>query len=379
MAHRSSSLLFGLIGAATLAAGLLAQQADRARTEALARRAGERLQALRAEAERLAAQERTLLTELRQLDVERRIKAEELAAVEQDAASVGAEVDSADARIAELEAADAAARPALEARLVETYKLGRARYVRLFLSAGDLRRIGQASRVVAALAKLDAERVERYRRTITELADARETLGARRQQLETLRAGTVAAQTALASAAAARTTLVRRIDQERDVNAQFAAELRAAQSKLRQTLLDLERGAPTTPSALPMGPFRGDLPWPAAGKLGRRTGRGAPGAGAAAGIDILAQEGAPVRAVHDGEVAFAGSFSGFGNLVILDHGAHAFSLYGDLATLAVAAGGHVDRGDVVGEVGTLPAGPAGVYFELRIDGRPVDPLQWLVP
>ncbi len=64
--------------------------------------------------------------------------------------------------------------------------------------------------------------------------------------------------------------------------------------------------------------------------------------------------------------------------MILDHGAQTFSLYGNLLDIAVHAGARVDRGQPVGSVGTRRSpGAAGLYFELRIDGRPVDPLQWL--
>jgi septal ring factor EnvC (AmiA/AmiB activator) len=84
-----------------------------------------------------------------------------------------------------------------------------------------------------------------------------------------------------------------------------------------------------------------------------------------------------VQAVHEGTVAFADPFAGFGNLVIVDHGAQTFTLYGDLLEIAVKRGGRVERGQLVGSVGAAPAGPAGLYFEVRIDGRAVDPLQWL--
>ncbi len=356
-----------------------APQADRARTEALSRRAGERLQALRAEADKLAAQEKTLLTELRQLDVERQIKAEELAGIERDTASVAAEIESTDARIAGLETADVAARPVLRARLVDMYKLGRGGYLRLLLSTDDVRQAGQASRLVAALAKIDADRVAEYRRTIDGLTAARASLAARRQELDRLKTDNAAAQAALVRSAGARTALVRRIDEERDLNTRFAGELRAAQDRLRATLADLARGEAAAPSALPLGPFKGDLPWPAKGAVNRKSGRTTSPGGAAAGVEILTAEGTPVEAVHDGLVAFAGNFSGFGNLVILDHGSRSFSLYGDLRTIAVAPGAHVDRGALLGDTGTLPAGPAGLYFELRVDGDPVDPLQWLLP
>src|SRR6185436_3852709 len=95
------------------------------------------------------------------------------------------------------------------------------------------------------------------------------------------------------------------------------------------------------------------------------------------GIEIAAPEGARVSAVHEGVVAFADSFSGFGNLVIVDHGAQAFSLYGNLLDIGVKKGAIVEAGQALGTVGASLTGPDGLYFELRVDGQPVDPFQWL--
>ena len=90
-------------------------------------------------------------------------------------------------------------------------------------------------------------------------------------------------------------------------------------------------------------------------------------------------EGIPVHAVHGGTVAFAGPFTGFGTLVILDHGANNFTLYGYLSTVEVDRGDVVDAGAELGRTGTGPGATSGLYFEVRIDGRQVDPLQWLRP
>ena len=95
------------------------------------------------------------------------------------------------------------------------------------------------------------------------------------------------------------------------------------------------------------------------------------------GIDIAAPPGTPVTAVHDGTVAFAGPFEGFGHLVILDHGNKSFSLYGYLDAVGVSRGAQVERGRSLGTVGTSPTGTNLLYFELRVDGHAVDPLQWL--
>ena len=75
--------------------------------------------------------------------------------------------------------------------------------------------------------------------------------------------------------------------------------------------------------------------------------------------------------------AFAGPFAGYGNLVIVDHGAQTYSLYGNLKEVALTKGAALTRGDLIGTVGVATTGATGLYFELRVDGRPVDPLQWL--
>jgi septal ring factor EnvC (AmiA/AmiB activator) len=369
----------GLVLFLCLAVPLAAQQADRARTEAQARRATERLQALQREADRLAADERTLLNDLRRLEVERQIKAVEVKQADADAAAVEADLQTAATRMDAIQESDLASRPELRSRLVEMYKLGRARYLRLLLSTPDLRRIGQATRTVAALAKLDQDRIATYRQTLVELAAARTDLAARSLRLRAVRAEAARAEVAAQRAAKAKNDLVRDIDRRRDLNAQLSGELMGAQQKLQATLRSLASGTPVVDApVLPFRPFKGDLDWPAAGVVRRRFGRTAgPGGSSSNGIEIAAEETARARAIHEGVVAFADSFAGFGRLVILDHGSQNFSLYGDLLEIAVKKGARVERGQAIGAVGPTATGAAGLYFELRVDGRPVDPLQWL--
>src|SRR5438105_2975222 len=108
-------------------ATLAAQQPERARTEALARRGAERLQALQAEADRLAAQERTVLGELRKLELDREIKIEELKQLTDRENAMGTDVDAAAQNVQQLESQNSFDRPALRARMIELYKLGQAR------------------------------------------------------------------------------------------------------------------------------------------------------------------------------------------------------------------------------------------------------------
>jgi septal ring factor EnvC (AmiA/AmiB activator) len=94
-------------------------------------------------------------------------------------------------------------------------------------------------------------------------------------------------------------------------------------------------------------------------------------------MEIGMDEGRPVASVHEGLVAFADPFAGYGNLVIVDHGNRAYSLYGYLSTMVVTRGQRVEAGTAVGTSGRDPSGNPALYFELRVDGKPVDPLQWL--
>ena len=359
-------------------AALAGQQNDRARTEALAARAGQRMEALHREADQLASQERTLLGDLRKLEVERQIKIEDLRRLDAEGAQVEAERAATTERLTKLQDEDNATRPDLEARLVEMYKLGQARYARLLLSTSGVRRLGQAARTAAALAKLDRDRVTAHQHTVEELTAARASLEERGRRLEVLRAGARKADAEVARAAEARSDAIRDIDRQRDLNAQLAGELQAAQQKLQTALGTLAAGSPVAePASLPLKSLRGDLEWPVTGTVRRRFANpAARGTSPSNGIELASTEGATVTAVHEGVVAFADAFSGFGNLVIVDHGAQAFSLYGNLLDIGVKKGAIVESGQALGTVGASLTGPAGLYFELRVDGQPVDPLQW---
>ena len=359
-----------------LSVALSSQTTDRSQTEALARRATERLQALQREADRLTSDERTLLGDLRKLEVDRQIKAEELREVEAQETQVASELEANAERTRELEAQESTSRPELRSHLVDVYKLGQGRYLRLLLSTRDMRQVGQAARTLAALAKIDHDRIVIRQRTLQALRSARATLEDRRRELNKLRASVERAAAALEQSAAARNALIRDIDSRRDLNAQLVAELQTAQQKLQTTLRDLANGTPVDASTLPIRPFRGDLDWPVTATGNHRPTRTGT-AGTATGLEISASEGAAVSAVHEGTVAFADAFGGFGNLVIVEHGAQNFSLYGNLLEITVAKGDRVERGQPIGTVGLAPAGSSELHFELRIDGQSVDPLQWL--
>jgi septal ring factor EnvC (AmiA/AmiB activator) len=356
-----------------------AQEADRGRPEALAQRVNERMRALQQEAERLATQARTLLGDLRALEVERDLQAERQKEAEAAAAAAQAALQQATDRLAALEQERVAQLPDLEAQLVDIYKRGRGGYARLLLEAESVRDLRRTARAVSALVRINEQRVAEHRRTVEALRAERAALEEKTRTLHASEAAAREASAAAQRAVAARSALIARIDAQRDLNAQLAGELQVAHDRLQQQLGNLAAGRSSEAVAVPLQAFRGALEWPVAGRVTGRFGTSDAGAGAAArnGIEIAAAANAPVAAVHGGTVAFADPFTGFGNLVILDHGGDTFSLYGYLASIGVQRGQTVEAGTELGRVGSAPAGGVSLYFEMRIDGRSVDPLQWL--
>src|SRR5215467_1876935 len=210
LCRRVACVMAAFVTAAFSAASmtLSAQTGDRARTEALSRRAAERLQVLQREADKLAADERTLLGDLRKLEVDREIKAAERQQADEQAAQVAADLEANAERTRELEAQEANSRPELRARLVDMYKLGQGRYLRLLLSTTDMRQVGQAARMLAALARIDHDRILRRERMLRELKSTHATLEERRRQLDALRVSAERAETALEQAVVARNALI---------------------------------------------------------------------------------------------------------------------------------------------------------------------------
>jgi septal ring factor EnvC (AmiA/AmiB activator) len=357
-----------------------ADASARQAVEAQAKRAANRLAALQREADSLATQSRTLLAELRKLEIDRAIKVEQLEQIERDAADVQSKLLTATERTEALKGEAERQRPDVEARLVQLYKMGRAGYWRLLLDVNNLRDVGRAYRTAAALGRIDRDRVNEHRQTMAELTKERRTLQARAKELDALQRKAQQASAAVERAVTARANLVTTIDSRRDLNAQLTGELQDAQRKLQATLAQVAAGRPAAATSLPLRPFQGTLPWPAEGVLSARFGRRTPGTAGPPvrnGIELSLAEGHAVHAVHEGTVAFADLFSGYGTLVIVEHADKAYSLYGHLGTASVHKGDRVETGGTVGLAGRNPSGNPSLYFELRVDGKAVDPLQWL--
>jgi len=143
----------------------------------------------------------------------------------------------------------------------------------------------------------------------------------------------------------------------------------------------VDRVADASNTATPFANLKGRLRLPVRGELVNRFGTAREETGASwKGLFIRSISGETVHAVADGRVVYAEWLRGFGNLLILDHGQGYMSLYAHNEALLRQVGEKVRSGDPVSSVGaTGGAEESGLYFELRRDGKPFDPLRWVAP
>jgi septal ring factor EnvC (AmiA/AmiB activator) len=364
-----------------LTAPLGAQLAEVSDPDVQARRINERIRALQSEAARLAGQASTLVGELRKLEIERDLRAEEARQAERALGDANQMLQETTDRLAAIEQERAGRLPDLQAQLVDIYKRGRTGYARLLFGANDLREFTRATRAVAALAGINQRRLVAHRNTLNAVRQERASREQTMRDMQAREATARRARAAAQRAVSAHAELIAQIDTRRDLNAQYVGELQLAYDRLQQQVAAIGTGVPAAAGgAVPMTAVRGELEWPAAGEVTGRFGQTSGRLGGTAvrnGIEIAAPVGTAVTAVHGGTVGFAGPFTGFGTLVIIDHGGNNYSLYGYLDSAGVEQGDPVAGGAELGRVGRAPAGPSALYFEMRIDGRSVDPLQWL--
>jgi septal ring factor EnvC (AmiA/AmiB activator) len=369
-------------------------------------------------ADDLKAEQRRLQETQRQLNEERAKAAEakkretsllaELETIDKSLAEKKSEVSRIDARIERAEAdlrmlrgdiGRLAGRRSeqeeqLMRRLRALYKVqGQGGAIPVLLGDDDPMRRTVAIRSLASLAALDARLIDGFRTTTDRLQDRKRRQEARQAELATLRVDATREQIEVDREAAKRRTLLARVREDRAYHERMVGELSEAAKRLEAFIRELQdkqrriaKAPPPKPGIEPpgvgFGTLRGRLPWPTEGKIvaafgaqvhprfGTRTYRN--------GVDIEAAQGTDVGAVFGGHVIYTGWFKGYGNLIILDHGNDYYTLYAHVADILVKEGDDVRQGQriaTVGDTGSL-TGPR-LYFEVRYQGKPQDPEQWL--
>lgn len=252
--------------------------------------------------------------------------------------------------------------------------LQRDRAQRIAALTAELRELDQIERDLAdKRAQLDATR-ENKRKELAALEKQRRERAALIAQLDLRYRDRNAKEKALGRDVKA---LERLLAQLRAAAARAAKEREAAAAKASRVPTGAGKRAPVrVASAAPISV--GGLGWPLSGALLAGYGGTMPDGRSSEGVLIGAPVGSPVRAVADGQVVYAEWMTGYGLLLIVDHGNGYMSLYAHNDALLKDAGDTVKRGDAVGSVGNSGGqGRPALYFELRRNGQPVNPNVWL--
>jgi septal ring factor EnvC (AmiA/AmiB activator) len=345
-----------------------------------------RLRELRGELESLDRRGTSLLGELQRLELQIQVAGEELELLKLELERGYREMDENLERVQALEASIAELEPFLESRAKSLYKLGRLSYVRLLLSVEKPSELTRAYRYISRLAREDALKMGRYLEDREELEEAKALLVEQTEGMLVMRKELEATARGLESRRAGRAALLEEVYRRQEMAGTLLHELERARSELGGLIQSLAAGQASegTTVDLPMRMFEGELGWPVEGRLEGRFGTQLhprfKTVTVRNGIEIVAPVGAPVHAVYEGEVVYAAWFQGYGKLLIVRHAGGAHSLYGYLSDFEVAKGARVARGAPIARVGDTGSleGPR-LYFEIRMEGRPVDPESWLDP
>jgi len=135
---------------------------------------------------------------------------------------------------------------------------------------------------------------------------------------------------------------------------------------------------PPPPDGAEFASLRGKLRMPVKGELLATFGAKRPEGPSWKGLFIKAAEGTEIRAIAAGEVIFSDWMRGFGNLIIIDHGAQYMTIYGNNQSLLKRPGDRIKAGEVIATAGNSGGNEqSGLYFEMRHQGRALDPLTWM--
>ena len=268
-------------------------------------------------------------------------------------------IETLRADLAQLDALQAAASQ-------KTNELARLRAAR---EAEHKKMLADKSERAQMLQKLSSQ-IQQQRREISNLQRDERSLTKLVERLNRLMAQQAAREAARAKARAAQA-------------AKQAREAKRVENKADEPSRKAIAVNTETPEAFrsdrPFSALKGSLRLPVAGELMNRFGAPRENGGLNwKGLFIRASQGAAVKAIAAGQVVFSEWLRGFGNLIIVDHGSGYMSLYSNNESLYKQVGARVQPGDVIATVGNSGGQPdMGLYFEMRHQSRPVNPLLWV--
>jgi septal ring factor EnvC (AmiA/AmiB activator) len=355
------------------------------------------LDRIRAERDSLQQESRHLQGRVRSLQDEVILLGRQAAAttrlvksLDQQLVSIGAEVDTANRRVAVAQTEVTARRERLRGRVRDIYKRGPLFATEAFLASRSFGELIARYKYLHELATYDKSVVKRVEDLLGQINGQRQLLIRLQDEFERSREEKareqlrlkdleVQQQRALSSAKKSSLQVANRLNEIRRDEARVANFIAAAEAAARRAAPGSEDAAPVT-SALKTADY-GALDWPVEGSIMYSFGRAVNPNNTSIrwnGIGIEAPLGSSVRAIADGEIMLVDQIGTYGLTVIVQHGGGDYSVYGSLQRAGVEKGAKVKKGQVLGTVGQAdPDLSPHLHFEIRPKGRASDPLVWL--
>jgi septal ring factor EnvC (AmiA/AmiB activator) len=396
----AAALALALVAAANAAA---AQQPARrppqqpapaadARREELARVRQER-EALESRMRALQSTAHDLAEEVTNLDRQAEATARLVTALDRQLLAIDDDVQDATSRLARAESELSSQQVSLRRRLVDIYKRGPLYTAEALLSAQSFGELVARYKYLHELALRDRSLVRRVEQLRNDVARQQVLLVRLQQDLARNRAEKSEEERRLRALEGLRGRSLVQVRQQADRTRERLAAVARDEARLANVIASLEaarrraaarpNARPAAPSAL-RAPSRSDvsrLDWPVDGPLLYRFGRVVNANNTTTrwnGVGITAPSGAAVRAVAAGEVVVAEQMGTYGLTAIVQHGGGDYTVYGSLSRIDVRPGAAVSKGQTIGAVGAAdPDMPPHLHFEVRPNGRAVDPVEWL--
>lgn len=270
----------------------------------------------------------------------------------------------------------------IEQSIRQSYQLGRQSQVKLLLNQEEPHRISRLIRYHDYMVSAHQERVSTYLELVGQLNQLEPSLLAASQQLERTRQQLSAQQQQRQSKQNERKRALSQLNRALKTQGQALSQLTLDRKRLQDLLDEATEVLAnlTLPSdAKAFKTVRGRLPLPTKGKIIHRYGSTqSDGQLKSNGLFIANRAGAKIVSVHHGRVIFSDYLRGHGLLLIIDHGDGYMSLYAHNQTLLKDIGDWVSSGEKIATVGNSGGQQqAGLYFEIRHQGRPQNPQPWL--
>jgi septal ring factor EnvC (AmiA/AmiB activator) len=273
-------------------------------------------------------------------------------------------------------------RASLERQIRAAYVAGRQEHLKLLLNQEDPALLARVLTYHQYVQRARVVRISALRSSLAELDSLERKIGEHSRELAALRDTQSRQKIAIEATRARRAELLAGLNRQVSTKSQEIERLRADEARLAQLLGELKTYLTDIPlprdAKAGFARARGRLPLPTRGRIATRFGEPKPiGNLRWRGILVAGQEGGNVISVYRGRVVYADWLRGFGLLLILDHGDGYMTLYGHNQSLHKQVGDRAEAGEVIASVGnTGDAARAGVYFEIRHNGEPRDPLLW---